>query len=337
MSRRSRLAAAALLLLAAAAWAGPRLLRREQVIRESRFLLGTMVEISLVGRDREAVGEALEAAFREVERIDTLLGSHGQGGELERVNREAHPGGAAVSRELLDRLLVARRLGQEAAGAFDPTVGPLMALWDFEGGGRVPGEEEIRRARGSVGWDKLLLDEAASRVVFTVPGMKLDLGGTGQGYAADRAADLLRGRGLPGGIVNGGGELVIWGRRPDGGPWRIGIQHPRQPERLLGTLTLTDRAVATSGDYERFFTAGGRRYAHILDPATGFPAEGCQSVTVVAARAEEADILSTAALVLGPVRGRRLLEEHGAEGIIVDAEGGVHVTPGLAASFSPAS
>ena len=194
----------------------------------------------------------------------------------------------------------------------------------------MPSAEDIDRARGMSGWDKMVLDEARQGIIFTVEGLELDLGGIGKGYAVDRACDLLRERLVVAGIVNAGGDLRLWGQKPGGDPWVVGIQDPRRRDRVTSRLTITDRAVATSGDYERKFESGGRVYNHILDPDTGYPADGVRSVTVVAGTAEEADAYATGIFVMGPGDGRRFLEEHpDIEGIIVDAGGGSFVSRGL--------
>jgi thiamine biosynthesis lipoprotein len=229
-----------------------------------------------------------------------------------------------VSGELLSLLVQAVEVSRETGGAFDVTVGPLVALWQFDVGGKVPAPEDLELALGLVDYRGLDLDVKESTVGLAAGGMKIDLGGIGKGFAVDRAANLLLEEGVENAIIDAGGDLRLLGSRPGKDFWRIGIRHPRDPARLLVSLDLADRAVVTSGDYERFFMAGGKRYHHLLDPATGLPAEGCQSVTVVAGDTASADAYATAAFVLGPRRGLELLRRlPGVEGIIVDREGGV--------------
>jgi thiamine biosynthesis lipoprotein len=300
------------------------------------MLMGTVVEITVMATDQKRADRDLAAAFAEMERLDELLGSHGQRGEIWRLNETGYPDGAEVSEEVFGLLLRARAKGMETGGAFDCTVGSLMRLWSFETGGRVPDPAAIKEELKRVGWDKLAFDEKSRRITFLRPGVRLDLGSIGKSYAVDRAYELLRTRGVTAGLVNAGGDIRAWGRKPpDNAPWKIGIQHPRRPDALLGTLTLTDQAVVTSGDYERNFVVDGKLYHHILDPATGYPSQGLESVTMVAGTAEAA--CSTGLMAMGPVKARRFLAEHsGSEGVMVDAAGSVFVTPGLADAWRPA-
>jgi thiamine biosynthesis lipoprotein len=297
--------------------------------------MGTVIDVTIVCRDEKEAEGHFGAAFGEMARIDELLGSHEQKGEVHAVNTGAYPDGVGVSAEVFSLVKRARDIGAASGGAFDVTVGPLMKIWPFEQGGPPPEPGLILETLGAVGWGKLVLDEPGSRIIFRRPGMSLDLGGIGEGYAVDRAVEILAARGVAAGIVNAGGDLRVWGLKPPGKePWKIGIQHPRRPDRFLGVLTMTGRAVVTSGDYEKNFTWGGRRYAHILDPATGRPAEGMQSVTVVADRAETADAWATALIVLGPEKAWALLERRpDLQAITVGAGGEVRVSPGLADVF----
>ena len=213
-------------------------------------------------------------------------------------------------------------------GAFDLTLGQLKELWGINTDHPyVPTEGERHRAMIGIGMDALQVD---GRVVSKRdPALQVDLGGIAKGYAVDRAVALLRQAGITSAAVNAGGDISLIGDR-QGQPWRIGIQHPRKPGDVLVTLPLVDRAVVTSGDYERFFEQDGIRYHHIFDPATGAPARLCQSVTVIAANAATADALATAAFVLGPEQGLRMLEaENGVEGLIVALDGRVAKTTGL--------
>jgi thiamine biosynthesis lipoprotein len=176
-----------------------------------------------------------------------------------------------------------------------------------------------------VGYKNLVLDEMSNSVGFALEGMGIDLGAIAKGWAVDRAMQVLTARGIDNAIIDAGGDLRIVGSRPGKGFWRIGVQHPREQGELLLSLDLTDTAIVTSGDYERFFMEGGVRYHHILDPATGMPATGCRSVTVLAPTAAEADAAATAAFVLGAERGIAFLRSRpGVRGMIVDAGGALH-------------
>jgi thiamine biosynthesis lipoprotein len=293
-----------------------------EVHREARLLLGTVIEITIGHPDEAVAREAAARAFAEIERVDALLSSHDPGSEVGRLNAEGAPEATAVSAEVFALLERAARTTSLSGGAFDVTIGPVMDLWKFDEGGRVPAGDEITAALAAVGTGKLQLDPAQRSVRFLSPGMKIDLGAIGKGYAVDRAVQVLRDAGIKGAIVDAGGDLRLLGSRPGKDFWRIGVRHPREASRLLLNLELIDTAIVTSGDYERFFMAGDDRYHHLIDPRTGYPAAQCQSVTVIAPEAADADAYATAAFVLGPVEGFRFLRDlPGVEGVIVDAAG----------------
>jgi thiamine biosynthesis lipoprotein len=292
--------------------------------KESRIVMGTVVQITVAHSDEALARRAMEKAFGEFERLDRILSSYLSDSEVSLINGRAGLEDVRVSGELLSLLVQAVEASRETGGAFDVTVGPLVELWQFDAGGKVPAPEDLETALGLVDYRGLDLDVKESTVGLAAGGMKIDLGGIGKGFAVDRAANLLLEEGVENAIIDAGGDLRLLGSRPGKDFWRIGIRHPRDPARLLVSLDLAARAVVTSGDYERFFMAGGKRYHHLLDPATGFPAEECQSVTVVAGDTASADAYATAAFVLGPQRGLELLRRlPGVEGIIVDREGGV--------------
>lgn len=292
--------------------------------KESRIVMGTVVEITVTHSEEALARRAMEKAFGELERLEGMLSSHLPGSEVSLVNSRAGGEEVKVSGELLSLLALAMEVSRGSGGAFDVTVGPLVELWQFDTGGKVPPPEELEAVLRLVGFERVVLNRERGTVRLVSEGMKIDLGGIGKGYAVDSAARLLFEEGIENAIIDAGGDLRLLGHRPGKDFWRIGIRHPRDPARLLVSLDLAGRAVVTSGDYERFFMAGGKRYHHVLDPATGLPAELCQSVTVIAGDAASADAYATAAFVLGPERGLDLLRRlPGVEGIVVDREGEV--------------
>ncbi len=300
------------------------------VVTETRFLMDTLVSVSLWGvpeRDApEAFGqayEALEAVSREMGRVN--------GSPLWALNRA---GGGAVSPAMGDVLEASLQWARRTRGAFDPTVAPLLDLWDILAGPHPPPNEgQVRKALEDVGWERVRYDPSGRTV--DLEGTRLDLGGIAKGYAIDRAAEALRRWGADSFIVNAGGDLYVAGAKGRD-PWRVGIQHPRDTGTFLRVVTPLEGALVTSGDYERAYLWEGRRIHHILDPRSGEPAAQCQSVTVWAPTAMDADALATAAFVLGPAEGLAFLEEQpGAEGMIVDAEGGVTETDGFGRMVPP--
>lgn len=289
--------------------------------------MGTVVQITVAGGREDEARTAMGEAFAEIERIDALLSSHREDSLVSLLNREGHERKVSLGKDLFNLLREAGAISEQSAGAFDVTVWPVSRLWGFEKGGTVPDGGELEQAVAKVGYRNLIFDNNDNSVGFKLDQMGVDLGAIAKGWAVDRAMDKLAALGIGNAIIDAGGDLRVAGSRPGGGAWRIGVQHPREPGGLLLTLELTDTAIVTSGDYERFFEAGGVRYHHILDPATGMPATGCRSVTVLAPTAAEADAAATAAFVLGAQRGIAFLRARpGVRGVIVDAAGALHWT-----------
>jgi len=304
------------------------------IYEHTGFAMGTVAELKVVARDAPDAESALAAAMAELARLEGLTTVHTDSSEVARLSRSA--GGTPVPVSVdLDRILsTARQVAEAAGGAFDPTAGPLVRAWGFPDSPALPDSFEIARAVTLVGWERCTRGEEGWSLATA--GMSLDLGGIAKGYAVDRAADRLAA--VTGAcLVNVGGDLAVRGSRPGRPGWIIGIQDPREPSRLFLELQLPgDRAVATSGDYQRFFEVDGERYHHILDPRTGRPARGLRSATVVAPSCELADAWATAAFVLGPVEGLAALEANpDLEGVLVEegANGDLvlHRTSGLPA------
>ncbi len=294
------------------------------VVKESRIVMGTIVEITVAHPDREFARAAMEEAFSEFERVDRLLSGYDGSSEVSRINREAHLAEVKADEEvflLLEKSLAISRLSD---GAFDVTIGPVMKLWKFDEGGVVPAKEDVAAVLPQVGFGRVEVNAERRTVRFLSVGVEIDMGGIGKGYAVDLAAARLQKMGIDNAIVDAGGDLKLIGRRPGKDFWRIGVRHPREASRMLVTLDLAETAVVTSGDYERFFIDQEKRYHHLLDPGTGYPASACQSVTVIAPDAVDADAYATAVFVLGPEKGLALLRSlPGVEGIVVDSDGKV--------------
>ena len=295
-------------------------------VSRTALIMGTLVEITIYDQDQDQANQAVNAAFAEMSRIEQLLSRHVEGSEVSRLSRADKP--FLVSQETADLIRSGQHIARISNGAFDLTLGQLKELWAINSEHPyVPTAEERRQALEGIGPDALQVD---GRIVSKRnPALQLDLGGIAKGYAVDRAVSLLRQRGITSAAVNAGGDISLIGDH-QGQPWRIGIQHPRKQGAVLVSLSVANRAVVTSGDYERFFEQDGIRYHHIFDPATGAPARRCQSVSVIAPDAATADALATAAFVLGPKLGLQLLEdEDGVDGLVVAIDGSVLKTSGL--------
>lgn len=318
-----------LLLILAAAWWQWRPAPGE--LRRTRFLMGTTVEIVAAGPNPSRLDRAVDAALVEMTRLERLLGSGYADSDPARLNRSDQA--LKVASETVEVLQLGQDVAQRSGGAFDLGLGRLKALWGLEGATpQVPTAAQIATALEGTGPHSLEITDQTARRRTDVA---IDLGGIAKGYIVDAGLRVLREHGVTQAAINAGGDMALLGRPADR-PWRVGIQHPRRPTEVLATLLLDDCAVVTSGDYERFFESGGQRYHHLFDPATGYPAQTSQSVTVVAASAALADALATALFVLGAQEGLELLHQFpGTAALLVDARGVLHTSPSMDALISP--
>jgi len=268
-----------------------------QLYKDSRVMMGTFVEVTSPDKD------SAEIIYSEISRVEKLLSKYDPESEVSRLNVS---GELSVSPETFQVIQRSKEFWQLSGGAFDITVGPLMDLWGFtDKAYRLPKEDEIRAALGLAGVDKIILNPEKNMVKLSFSGMKIDLGGAAKGYAVDCAVIKLRERGIKSCLINAGGQIYCLGDN-FGKPWKIAIREPRGG-RLGEYLELKDKAVSTSGDYEQFFIEKDKRYSHIINPLTGYPANsGIASVTVIADDGMTADALSTAIFILGSEKGLEL-------------------------------
>jgi thiamine biosynthesis lipoprotein len=277
---------------------------------DSRVTMGCTATVTVCGRDVAALPAIAGEALDEIDRVDRLMSNYRRDSPLSRLNREAANGPVAVEPELLELLAECLRWSRESDGAFDVTVGPLMKAWGFfRDDGRVPGEDELRRVLEVVGYRHVVLDRAGGTVRFDRPGVELDLGGIGKGYAVDRVVELLRRGGITSALVNLGGSSVYGlGAPPGREAWEIGIQDPTRSARIALTVSLRDRALSVAGGYERFFEKKGVTYSHIMDPRTGRPVRGVLSVAVLSSSATDGDALDDVLFVEGAQRAAAFLK-----------------------------
>lgn len=303
-------------------------------LKREIYALGTIVTITAYGPEAE---RALDLAANEFRSVERTMSRFAPDSEVAEINRQAGSREVEVSPATLEVLGLALRYGDLSGGALDVTVTPLMEAWGFGGDeheevARLPSEAELEEARALVDYRRVEV-RADGKVFLPEAGMALDLGAVAKGYAVERAAATLREAGVRGALINAGGTVKGIGNRPDGRPWRVGLQDPLRPEEVMNIISLADgEAVVTSGDYQRFIEVDGRRYSHIIDPATGYPAERLASVTIVGGDAFVADALSTAVFVMGFEDGARLLSaERGTEMVAVTKDGQKLTTGGLGA------
>jgi len=306
--------------------------------RASSYVFGTVVEITVVDRDTVRAQEAAGQIFREFDRMHRELHAW-QPGNLVALNQAIARGEKNIqtTAEIAQLIRGSQVLAEESGSLFNPAIGKLVGLWSFhrnKPGGPPPAPEEIARL---IRADPRISDLSVvgDRVTSANPAVQLDFGGYAKGYALDRAADILREDGIKNALVNAGGNIIALGRYA-GRPWRVGLESPRG-KGILGAIDLVDgEAIGTSGDYRRYYEIGGKRYAHVIDPRTGYPVSGVQSVTVLVPPQAGAGALSDAAskpiFIEGPGRWRKAALRMGvSQAMLVDSEGVVHVTPELKA------
>jgi thiamine biosynthesis lipoprotein len=281
-------------------------------VEASRMSMGCLYSIVAPGDRREPIGRTLETALDEVDRIDRLMSNYREDSPLSRLNRDAPHAPVAVGRELFDFIAVAMRYGVESDGAFDITVGPLMKAWGFfRGGGRVPSDQELNRARQLTGFRHVVLNGRDRTIRFDRDGVELDLGGIAKGYAVDRAVAILRRHRVTSALVSACGSTIYGlGLSPGGTRWTVDIQDPLDDQRIAFSIPLRNRAVSVSGSSEKFFERDGVRYSHIMDPRTGHPVGGVLSVVVQASTGTAADAIDNVLFVEGVERGRTFLRRH---------------------------
>ncbi len=285
----------------------------------------------------EKIETAFAAAEQEMLRLDGMFSRQAEESPVSEINRQAGGAFVPVPEELFSVLSSARALEERTGGAFDVTVAPLMDLWDFKNESpRVPDQAEIEALLPLVGWDNLLLDETEPAVRLALPGMEIDLGGIAKGYASVRLAELMRASGVESSLISLGGNVAAIGKKTDGSLWQVGVQDPRNLDNIIGVVSAEDLFLITSGDYQRYFMVGDKRYHHILDPETGYPADkNLISATVVSRDGTAADALSTALIVLGTDGAADLWRaSDDFEAVFVTGDGRVLVTEGLAGQFT---
>ena len=301
-----------------------------KLFKKASLSMGTVFETTIYAPDKYIAEKTFNEVFQEINRLDYLMSNYKKESVLSELNRNASAEPTNCNKELASVIEQSLQYSDLTDGAFDITIGPLMKKWGFfKKEGRIPGKEELESALESVSYKSIIIEEKTIKslaknpgtvktVFFKNPGTQIDLGGIGKGYAVDRAISVLKQNGINSALINFAGNIYTFGTPPGKDSWAIGLQHPRESEGLLGTFEIKDKAVSTSGDYEKFFTIEGKRYSHIIDPRTGNPVKGIVSVTIVTGNATRADALSTGIFVLGLTKGIELIEQlSDVEGIIV--------------------
>ncbi len=298
------------------------------IFKQEMTLMGCHFDITVVAADTTRGDAYIQLAVDEISRIEKLISSWDPASQTSEINRNAGIQPVRVDRELFDLIQRAMGISQLTDGAFDISYASMDRIWRFDGTmTEMPSEREIAASIQRVGYTHIQLDAKSSTVFLEKKGMKIGFGAIGKGYAADKAKSLLMEKGVTAGIINASGDMNTWGQQPDGSDWKVAITNPLDKTRSFGLLPVRNSAVVTSGNYEKYVVLEGKRYAHIIDPRTGYPSSGILSVTVFAPKAELADALATSVFVLGIDIGLdRINQLPDIECIIIDDRGDIHTS-----------
>lgn len=301
------------------------------IIKEKQNLLGSPFEITVVAKDSLQGKQYTKNAIDEVRRIENLISDWIATTQISKVNKNAGILPVKVDNEVFDLVKRAIKISKLTDGAFDISYASMDKIWRFDGSMKqMPSEQEIKKSVEKVGYQNIIVNDSLKTIFLKNQGMKLGLGGIGQGYIADKIKELLQSQGCVSGIVNVSGDINTWGTQPNGRPWTVAIVNPMNKNKVFATFPLIDSAVETSGSYEKFVVFNGVRYGHIIDPRTGYPAQGIVSVSVFAKQTEIADALATGIFVMGIEAGLNLVNQiNGIECIIVDDKGQIHSSKGI--------
>jgi FAD:protein FMN transferase len=306
---------------------------KAQRVERSFASMGSQLQLTVWTTNPTEPDSAFDSIAREFLRLEDLMSNWKEGSDIQKLNAAAGDHPVPVAPEIRELLRTASQISEWTTGKFDVTFGAMAGLWKFDyqnESATIPDPGEVARRRKLINYRDLRVDEHQGTAFLVRKGMVANLGGIGKGYAVDRARNILQTAGFRNFMIQFGGDMYVAGNAGDR-PWRLGIQDPRGTDnRIFASVELSDSTFSTSGDYERFFIKDGRRYHHIIDPATGEPSVGCRSVTIVAKSSTIADGLSTGVFIMGPEAGMALIEKlPDVEGVIVSSKNEVLVSSGL--------
>lgn len=286
-------------------------------------LMGSRFDITMVGKDEKDAEQYIDEAIIEIERIENLISEWRPQTQISEVNRNAGIRPVKVDREVLRLTQSAIQFSKMTQGAFDISIVAMDKIWKFDGSmTTMPTEEAIKKSIEKVDYQNIELDTLASTIFLKKVGMKIGFGSIGKGYASDKARTLLESKGVAGGIINASGDLSTWGKQVNGKSWSIGITNPFQNDDFVAIVPMYRYAVTTSGSYEKFAEIDGKRYAHIINPKTGYPSTGICSATVFGTSAEIANGFSTSVMVLGVEKGLELIAKYPAYSCVLVTDSG---------------
>ncbi|MBS1600242.1 MAG: FAD:protein FMN transferase [Bacteroidetes bacterium] len=297
------------------------IISEKNVFSKSLKLMGNRFQISAVDEDENFANECIECGISEIQRIERLLTTFSEESETAAINKNAGIMPVPVSQETFDIIERSIRISQITQGAFDITYGSIdKRLWNFDTTMKsLPDKNTAKKMVRLVNYKNIDLDKKERTVFLKEKGMRIGFGGIGKGYAAERAKLIMREMGSTSGIVNASGDLTTWGYQPNGKPWTIGVVNPNAAGEIFSYMNVTDLAIATSGNYEKYILIKGKKYSHTINPRTGLPVTGIKSVTIVTTNAELADAMTTPVMIMGIRAGLDMINQiKGIEAIIVD-------------------
>lgn len=300
---------------------------QERVYSRRLQLMGNQFQLSAVTKSETFANECIDAGIEEIRRIEKVLTTYNEESETALINRNAGIEPVQVSEETFQIIERSIRISKITQGAFDITYGSVdKRLWNFDTRMKsLPDKETARRMVRLINYRNILLDPENSTVFLKEKGMRIGFGGIGKGYAAEMAKRVMIQKGLQSGIVNASGDLATWGYQPNGKPWTIGIANPNAKETIFSYMDITNMAIATSGNYEKYIVVDGKKYSHTIDPRTGLPIRGIKSVTIISPNAEIADAMATPVMIMGIHAGLDMINQiHHLEAIVIDDEDRVY-------------
>ncbi len=295
-------------------------------------LMGCRFELTAVATTDTVAWNAVNAGIAEIDRIEKLISSWDPNSQTSQINQAAGIAPVKVDQELFDLIFRAKKVSELTDGAFDISFASMDRIWTFDQTEQtLLDAQKVKHAAAKINWQNIVLDRTAQSVFLKETGMKIGFGAIGKGYAANKAKQLMQEiTGVKGGLVNASGDLIAWGASTNPEGWQIQITDPSNKTKTLGNIALNDMAIVTSGDYEKYFRSQGKRYAHIINPKTGYPTTGIKSVSIICPDAELADALATSVFVLGIEEGLNLINQlNRIECLIISDEDKIHQSKNL--------
>ena len=308
------------------------LIQERMAHREVTRLMGNRFEITVVSSNESDARSKIQAAISEIQRIEALLTTFNENSQTNLINRYAGMRSVEVDREVFDIIERSKRISALTQGAFDISYGSVdKRLWNFDKTmTTLPDADTAKKMVRLINYRNIILDEDKCTVYLKEKGMRIGFGGIGKGYAAEMAKQKLKLSGVDSGIVNAAGDLIAWGYQPNGKPWTIGIADPNATRTPFSYLDITNMAIATSGNYEKYLMIGGKRYSHTIDPKTGLPVTGIKSVTIICVNAEIADAMATPVMIMGIKAGIDMVNQvKGLGCIIVDDNDNIYTSKNI--------